>query len=221
MNTLALLYLDEFKGFTKSRVMLALWVGLPVLALILHAWSPAVDGDMPLSVFTALIVSSISGTLASAMLAVSLIHERSRHVYELFLIRPMQRRDILLAKFLAVYTGLAIAAVLAVLVGFAFDYVDRGAIPSGLLIETLKSVGLSLSMTAIASAMGVLIGVISTSVLLGVILVIYGGNQIVGVVMLPIVSDFAGSSLLTFAGAAVIAGLAMYGAVLLFNRQQF
>lgn len=221
MNTLALLYVDEFKGFTKSRVMLALWVGLPVLALILHAWSPAVDGDMPLSVFTALIVSSISGTLASAMLAVSLIHERSRHVYELFLIRPMQRRDILLAKFLAVYTGLAIAAVLAVLVGFAFDYVDRGAIPSGLLIDTLKSVGLSLSMTAIASAMGVLIGVISTSVLLGVILVIYGGNQVVGVVMLPIVSDFSGSSLLTFAGAAVIAGLAMYGAVHLFNRQQF
>lgn len=221
MNTLALLYVDEFKGFTKSRVMLALWVGLPVLALILHAWSPAVDGDMPLSVFTALIVSSISGTLASAMLAVSLIHERSRHVYELFLIRPMQRRDILLAKFLAVYTGLAIASVLAVLVGFAFDYVDRGAIPSGLLIDTLKSVGLSLSMTAIASAIGVLIGVISTSVLLGVILVIYGGNQIVGLVMLPVVSDFSGNSLLTFAGAAVITGLAVYGAVLLFNRQQF
>jgi hypothetical protein len=133
----------------------------------------------------------------------------------------MQRRDILLAKFLAVYTGLAIAAVLAVLVGFAFDYVDRGAIPSGLLIDTLKSVGLSLSMTAIASAMGVLIGVISTSVLLGVILVIYGGNQVVGLVMLPMVNDFSGSSLLTFAGAAVIAGLALYGAMRLFNRQQF
>jgi len=221
MNSLALLYLDELKGFTKSRVMLALWVGLPLLALVMHAWSPAIDGDMPLSAFTALLVSSISGTLASAMLAVSIINERSRHVYELFLIRPMQRRDILLAKFLAVYTGLAIAAVLAVFVGLAFDYVDRGAIPSGLLIDTLKSVGLSLSMTAIASAMGVLIGVISTSVLLGVILVIYGGNQIVGLVMLPMVNDFSGSSLLTFAGAAVIAGLAVYGAVLLFNRQQF
>ena len=221
MNSLALLYLDELKGFTKSRVMLALWVGLPLLALVMHAWSPAIDGDMPLSAFTALLVSSISGTLASAMLAVSIINERSRHVYELFLIRPMQRRDILLAKFLAVYTGLAIAAVLAVFVGLAFDYVDRGAIPSGLLIDTLKSVGLSLSMTAIASAAGLLIGVISTSVLLGVILVIYGGNQIVGLVMLPMVNDFSGSSLLTFAGAVVIAGLAAYGAVLLFNRQQF
>ena len=221
MNALALLYVDEFKGFTKSRVMLALWVGLPLLAVILHAWSPAIEGGMPLSAFTALIISSISGTLASAMLAVSIIHERSRHVYELFLIRPMQRRDILLAKFLAVYTGLAIAVVLAVLVGFAFDYVDRGAIPSTLWINTLKSVALSLSMTAIASAMGVLIGVISTSVLLGVILVIYGGNQIVGLVMLPAISDFSGNSVLTFAGAAVIAGLVLYGAVRLFDRQQF
>jgi ABC-2 type transport system permease protein len=221
MNALVLLYVDEFKGFTKSRVMLALWVGLPLLALLLHAWSPAMEDGLPLAAFTALIVSSISGTLASAMLAVSIINERSRHVYELFLIRPMQRRDILLAKFLAVYTGLAIAVVLAVLVGFAFDYVDRGAIPSALWVDTLKSVGLSLSMTAIASGIGVLIGVISTSVLLGVILVIYGGNQIVGLVMLPAISDFSGNSMLTFAGAAVIAALVLYGAVCLFDRQQF
>jgi ABC-2 type transport system permease protein len=221
MNALALLYVDEFKGYTKSRVMLALWVGLPLLALLLHAWSPAMEDGLPLSAFTALIASSISGTLASAMLAVSIINERSRHVYELFMIRPMQRRDILLAKFLAVYSGLAIAVVLAVLVGFAFDYLDRGGIPSALWIDTLKSVGLSLSMTAIASAIGVLIGVISTSVLLGVILVIYGGNQIVGLVMLPAISDFSGNSLLTFVGAAAIAGLVLYGAVRLFDRQQF
>jgi ABC-2 type transport system permease protein len=221
MNSLALLYLDELKGFTKSRVMLALWVGLPLLALVMHAWSPAIDGDMPLSAFTALLVSSISGTLASAMLAVSIINERSRHVYELFLIRPMQRRDILLSKLFAVYTGLVIAVVLALLVGFGFDYVERGAIPAALWIDTLKSVGLSLSMTAIASAAGLLIGVISTSVLLGVILVIYGGNQISAVAMVPMILDFSGGSLLTCAGAAMIAGLLVCGAVLLFDRQQF
>jgi hypothetical protein len=76
-------------------------------------------------------------------------------------------------------------------------------------------------MTAIASAVGVLIGVVSTSVLLGVILVIYGGNQVVGIAMLPMINNFSGSSLLTYAGAAVIAGLAMVVAVHLFNRQQF
>ncbi|MBN1135509.1 MAG: hypothetical protein JXM73_02945 [Anaerolineae bacterium] len=221
MNTLALLYLDELKGFTKSKVMLALWVGLPLLALALHAWSPAIEDGMPLSAFTALLVSSVSGTLASAMLAVSIIHERSRHVYELFLIRPIRRRDILLAKFAAVYTGLTIAAVLAVLVGFAFDYVDRGAIPPALLADNLKSLGMSLSMTAIASAAGVLIGVVSTSVLLGVVLVIYGGNQIAAAVMLPTLLDFTGSSPLMFAVAIVIAGVLVYGAVLIFDRQQF
>lgn len=221
MKTLSLLYLDELNGFTKSKVMLALWVGLPVLALILHAWSPSLEDSMPLSAFTALLVSSISGTLASAMLAVSIIHERSRHVYELFLIRPIRRRDILLAKLAAVYTGLAIASVLAVVVGFAFDYADRGAIPPALLAETLKSLGMSLSMTAIASAAGVLIGVVSTSVLLGVVLVIYGGNQIAAAVMLPMLSDFAGSSPLMFAVAVAIAGVMVCGAVLLFDRQQF
>lgn len=221
MNSLALLYLDEFKGFTKSKVILALWVGLPLLGLVLHVWSPSMEDSMPLSAFTALLVSSISGTLASAMLAVSIINERSRHVYELFLIRPMQRRDLLLAKFLAVYTGLVIAVVLALLVGFAFDYIDRGEIPATLLRDTLKSAGLSLSMTAIASAVGVLIGVVSTSVLLGVILVIYGGNQIVAVAMLPVLIDFSGSSPVIFAGAALIAGVVLYGSTLLFNRQQF
>ena len=220
MNSLTLLYVDELKGFTKSKVMLALWVGLPLLALILHAWSPAVEG-MPFTAFTALLVSSISGTLASAMLAVSIIHERSSHVYELFLIRPMQRRDILLAKFLAVYTGLTIAAVLAILVGFAVDYVDQGAIPPALWADTLKSLGMSLSMTAIASAAGLLIGVLTTSVLLGVILVVYGANQLAAIAMLPTILDFSKNSVLTFAGAAVIAGVMIAVAVILFNRQQF
>ena len=98
---------------------------------------------------------------------------------------------------------------------------DRGAIPSALLTDTLKSLGMSLSMTAIASAAGVLIGVVSTSVLLGVILVIYGGNQIAAAVMLPMLLDFSGSSALMFAVAVAIAGVMVYGAVLVFERQQF
>jgi ABC-2 type transport system permease protein len=220
MNSLKLLYVDELKGFTKSKVMLALWVGLPLLALILHAWSPATEG-MPLSAFTAMLVSSISGTLAAAMLAVSIIHERNSHVYELFLIRPMQRRDILLAKFLAVYTGLTIAAVLAILVGFAVDYVDHGTISPALWTDTLKSLGMSLSMTAIASAAGVLIGIITTSVLLGVILVVYGANQLAAIAVLPAIFDFSTNSLLTLVGAAVIATVMIAVAVLLFDRQQF
>jgi ABC-type Na+ efflux pump permease subunit len=221
MNNLALLYLDELKGFRKSRVMLALWVGLPLLAFALHAWSPTVEGNMPFSAFTALIVSSISGTLASAMLAVSIIHERSQHVYELFLIRPLRRRDILLAKFFSIYTGLAIAGILAIGAGLAVDYVTLDEVSSTLLFNTLESLALSLAMTAIASAVGVLIGVVSSSVLLAVILVIYGGNQLVGLVMLPLILEFSGRSLLTILSGALIAGAMMFGAIMIFDRQQF
>jgi hypothetical protein len=76
-------------------------------------------------------------------------------------------------------------------------------------------------MTAIASAAGVLIGVITTSVLLGVILVVYGANQLAAIAVLPAIFDFSTNSLLTFAGAAVIATVMIAVAVLLFNRQQF
>lgn len=221
MNSLGLLYVDELKGFVKSRVILALWVGLPLLAILMHAWSPSLEGNMPMSTFTALVVGSISGTLASAMLAVSIIHEKSRHVYELFLIRPMERRDIVLAKFLAVYSCLVIASVLTIGTGFVVDYGKVGAIPSPLISGTLESLGLSLSMTAIASAVGVLIGVMATSVLLGVILVIYGGNQVVSLVMLPFLTDFAGRSLLTILMGGVLVAAILYVAVLIFNRKQF
>jgi ABC-2 type transport system permease protein len=221
MKSLMLLYTDELKGFYKSKVMLALWFGLPALAVALHAWSPQLEGEFPLSRFTALIVSSLSGTLASAMLAVSIIHEKSRNVYQLFLIRPLERREILLAKFFAVYTGLAIAGSLAIGVGLTVDYVRGGQIPNALLIDTLESLALTLSMTAIASAVGILIGIVSSSVLLGVILVIYGGNQIIGVVMLPLMINFAGRSLLTILSGGLIAGVLLYVALLLFNRTQF
>lgn len=224
MSSLSLLFFDELKGFAKSKVMLALWVGLPLLALAMHYLAPSsgtVEGDIPFSTFTALIISSISGTLASAMLAVSLIHERSRHVYELYLIRPLKRRDILLAKFLAVYVGLAVAALLAIGTGLAFDFINLDGLPSSLLTSTAEALAISLSMMAMASAVGVLIGVISGSVLLGVILVIYGGNQLVTVVMLPLLMEFSGRSIISFAGGIVLALGLLYVAILVFKRQQF
>ena len=75
----------------RSKVMLALWVGLP-------GPSPSAGRCLaeyrldPGRVFTSLLVGSIGGTLASAMLAVSIINERERHVYDLFVIRPVRRR---------------------------------------------------------------------------------------------------------------------------------
>ena len=101
---LQLLYVDELRGFYKSKVMLFLWIGLPIVALLFRFVQVSTTGQaIPFTVISALVVSSLAGTLAAVMLTVSIINEKNRHVYELFLIRPLKRRDIMLSKFLSVY----------------------------------------------------------------------------------------------------------------------
>ncbi|UCF08193.1 MAG: hypothetical protein JSW28_00425 [Thermoplasmata archaeon] len=175
--SLKLLLKDELRGFYRSNVMMFLWIGLPLVVALFHIMSPN-SGDIPFSTMVALVVSTLGGTLAAIMLAVSIINEKMEHVYTLFVIRPIKRRDIILSKFLAVYTCLAIATTLALMLGLALDYC-LGSLPSeGLLSDTFFEFALALSMIAVSSAVGVFIGVVSPSVLVGVILVIYVGNQL-------------------------------------------
>ncbi len=182
--SLSLLFKDELKGFYRSKVMLALWVGLPALVFILRVVNPAAEG-IPLTLLSAIIVSSIGGTLAAVMLAVSIIHEKEKNVYDLYLIRPIKRRDILVSKFASVYLCISIASVLALLTGLMVDYFQMGSLPLSTIEESAKSMVTSLSMMAISSSAGVLIGVISPEVLIGAILVIYGGNQVSVLPSLP------------------------------------
>jgi ABC-2 type transport system permease protein len=219
---LPLLYTDELRGFYKSRVMLFLWVGLPVIAVLFRfIQSSATGQEIPFTVISALVVSSIGGTLAAVMLAVSIINEKNRHVYELFLIRPLKRRDIVLAKFLSVYTCVAIASFLAVLVGIATDFATTGALPPTVLNDAAQSLAISLSMVAVSCAAGVLIGVASPSVLVGAILVIYGGNQISVIPLVPTIMGIANAALFTIGLAAVVAVVLLAGAIALFERKQF
>src|SRR4030042_2932982 len=121
---LPILYVDELRGFYKSKVMLFLWIGLPVMAILLRYVQITTTGQqISFTVISALVVSSLAGTLSAVMLTVSIINEKNRHVYELFLIRPLKRRDIVLAKFLSVYTCVAVASLIAIFVGVAADYV--------------------------------------------------------------------------------------------------
>ena len=102
---LGLLFVDELRGFYKSKVMIFLWIGLPIIALLFRFVSASISGqNIPFTLVSSIVVSSLAGTLASVMLAVFIINEKNRHVYELFLIRPLKRRDIILAKFFSVYT---------------------------------------------------------------------------------------------------------------------
>jgi ABC-2 type transport system permease protein len=219
---LGLLFVDELRGFYKSKVMIFLWIGLPVIALLFRFISAESSGQtIPFTLISALVVSSIGGTLASVMLAVFIINEKNRHVYDLFLIRPIKRRDILLAKFFAVYTCVAVAAFFAVLTGIITDYATTGALPTTILTNAGESLATSLSMIAVACSAGVLIGVASPSVLVGAILVIYGGNQISVIPLVPTLLNLPDATVFTIVLAGAVALGLLAAAVALFNRKQF
>jgi ABC-2 type transport system permease protein len=219
---LPMLYTDELRGFYKSKVMLFLWVGLPVIAILFRFVQVTSTGqEIPFTVISALVVSSLAGTLSAVMLAVSIINEKNRHVYELFLIRPLKRRDIMLAKFLSVYTCVAIASLLSVMVGVTADYFTHGALPATIIGDVFQSLAISLSMVAVACSAGVLIGVASPSVLVGAILVIYGGNQISVIPLVPTLLGVTNAAVFTILLAAAVATTLLASAVALFERKQF
>jgi ABC-2 type transport system permease protein len=216
-----LLFKDELLGFYKSKVMIFLWIGLPVVAVLFHLWAPNTGPELPFTLISALLVSSIGGTLASAMLAVTIINEKTSRVYDLFLIRPLKRWNIVLSKFFAVYLCLVIASILALVFSMAIDTFSTG-LPSGIVLNSaLQSFALSLSMIMVSSAAGVLIGVGSPSVLVGVILVIYGGNQISVISLLPSMLMVPYPAFITILIGVVISCVLLGVAIFLFNKKQF
>lgn len=215
------LFKDELKGFYKSKVMIFLWLGLPLLALLIHLWQPETGEELPFTAVSAILVSSIGGTLASVMLAVSIINEKNSKVYDLFLIRPIKRRDILISKFLAIYLCIAIASLLALSLGLILDYYMIGGTPETVLESAKDSIILSLSMMAISSSAGVVIGVLSPSILVGAILVIYGGNQISVIPLLPTILNISNKQLFTVGIGILFTVILMGIAIMLFNRKQF
>lgn len=218
--SLAMMYGDEVRGFSRSRVMLVLWVGMPVLALVLHAVQPDLEGEMSLTVFSMLVITTMASTIAAVMLSVGIIHEKSRGVYALFLVRPVRRSSILLGKFLAVFSCVAVASVLTLAVGVLFDLL-KGNMPSAeVLREVGKSAATGFSTVAIASAAAILIGVLSPSVLVGVILVIYGANQLSALGYLPVILNLQPAWLFALAIGLPFAILLLALSVILFNRKQ-
>jgi ABC-2 type transport system permease protein len=217
-----LLFVDELRGFYKSKVMIFLWIGLPIISLLFRFISAGSSGqNISFTLISALIVSSIGGTLASVMLAVFIINEKNRHVYDLFLIRPLKRRDIILAKFFSVYTCIAIASSIAVLAGMVTDYFTTGSLSMVILSNAGQSLVTSLSMIAVSCAVGVLIGVASPSVLVGAILVIYGGNQISVIPLIPTLLNIQEATIFTILLAGVVASGLLFAAIAMFENKQF
>jgi ABC-2 type transport system permease protein len=216
------LYKDELRGFFKSKIMVFLWVGLPILVIVLHfIQSLSADQTVPYTWLSALLVSSLGGTLSAVMLSVSIINERSRHVYELFLIRPVKRYDIMLAKFFAVYSCVAVASLIAIAFGMVSDWVATGTISHTVLSSAGESLAISLSMIAVSCAAGVFIGLVAPSIIVGAILVIYGGNNLSVIPLIPNILDVANATGFTIGLSCIVTFMLLVAAVLLFNRKQF
>ncbi|MHA1188745.1 MAG: hypothetical protein ACTSSK_18175 [Candidatus Heimdallarchaeota archaeon] len=97
MNSFGILLWDEIRGFVKSKVMIALWVGMPILSIIMHFLQPDTEG-IPISIFTGLLAASIGGLLAAVMLSVTMVNELGANVYDLYLIRPVKRWHLIVSN---------------------------------------------------------------------------------------------------------------------------
>ena len=181
--SLRLLYADELKGFARSKVMIVLWIGLPVLTVFLRLLRPDTEGISLLS-FVAVLIAGIGGTLSAVLLSTTVTSERNRHVYDLFLVRPVTRRDLILAKYTAALTCLLVAALLSMLLGGVID-AAAGNLQPGLLKSSLESLIISAAGMAIACAVGIFFGIIVNSVAVSAILSVYIGNQMSALIILP------------------------------------
>ncbi len=213
-----ILYTDELRGLARSRVMIALWVGLPLLTLLLKLIQPDTEG-VPLLTFAAVLVGSIGGTLSAVLLSTTITGERNRHVYDLFLTRPVRRGTLLLAKFFAALTCLFVAALGSIGLALVVD-AATGALVPGLAGQLGESLLVSVAGMAVASAVGVLFGVLINSIAVSAILSVYLGNQLSAIIILPTVF-VEGLNVPLFAGlvGALVPAILMMAAIAVFRRK--
>jgi ABC-type transport system involved in multi-copper enzyme maturation permease subunit len=227
-STTLILLRDELIGFARSRVMLVMWGVLPLLAMAGYLLLPAgLSGGtfggswMSATLFMSFVMSNLAGTVAALMVAVDLVTERNRKVYELLVIRPIRRDAIVWAKFLAVLGCVALACLVSIGLGLALDAV-RGQPPSAGELSVIVKALLSLVVVlALATAVGVLFGVLLRSLLVVVMLVLYIGQNVAIVPMLPMYLGVPASLfwLVLVAAAALALGL-VYLAGRVFRRAE-
>jgi ABC-2 type transport system permease protein len=216
--SLWLLFKDELNGFYRSKVMLALWVGLPAMALLLYFLMDDLEG-IPVTVFTGLLVSSIGGLLTSVLIVVNILNEKEKKVYDLFLIRPIRRENLLLAKFSAVFLCVMVASFIAIMLAAILDSAKEGYDVQDMLSSMKDSLIITISIMAINCSAGVLIGVFAPSVLVGVLLVLFGSNQLSSLVLLPTITGLGEMWMVGLASIGISAVL-LFGACLLFRRKE-
>ncbi len=164
-----LLLRDEMIGFAKSKVMIVMWVVLPLLAMAAYLLLPdklleargVSRDDISATAFVAFLMSSLAGTVAALMVAVDLVSERNRKVYELFVIRPIPRAAIVWSKFLAVFTCVSVACVCAIVAGLLVDWLRGAAVSAADFQELVKPLVSLIGVIAVSVVVGVGFGTLS------------------------------------------------------------
>jgi ABC-2 type transport system permease protein len=219
--SLLILYRDELKGFYKSNVMIILWIGMPLISVIAYFTLPKTDTATPVSLVASGIVSSVGGWLAAIMLAVHIIYEKSHHVYELFLIRPVHRSHIIISKFLAVITCVVSSLIISMLLSITVDYLFLQQHPATLFTDTLQSLIPAFSIIAMECAAGAFVGALVSSALVGIILVVITHNLSALAILAPIMWHVPHTTLLSAATGMGITSVFLYLAISIFQRRQF
>jgi len=189
-----LFFKDEFKGFYKSKVMIVLWFGMPLLTILVRliqfltvASGDATTVELPLSILTMMVISQIGGMLSSIMLSTSIVNELNKHVYDLFLIRPVKRYNLILAKYIAVLTCLIIALMISLIIGLIYDiFTDNLPTTTEIWTENIESLIMSIAAMSISCCFGILCGIFMKSVAAAAIISLYFGGQLTSVLMLGI-----------------------------------
>ncbi len=215
---------DEFRGFAKSKTMIAMWIGMPLVVIVMHFLNPA-QGDFPMTFFSGIIIASIGGLLAAVILSSTMANEINANVYALFLIRPVKRWQIVIAKYIAFMFSLIIASLLSFTSGIIVDLI-RSSLPSEILKALIRysfeNLLISLSAMSIACAAGLVIGMLVKSVAMAVILSIYLGQQMSVIAILPgyfleNVNPLVFSIGVGLAATVIILSLGIF----VFNKKQF
>ncbi len=164
-----------------------MWIGMPLVVIVMHFLNP-VQGDFPMTLFSGIIIASIGGLLAAVILSSTMANEINANVYALFLIRPVKRWQIVIAKYIAFMFSLIIASLLSFTSGIIVDLI-RSSLPSEILKALIRysfeNLLISLSAMSIACAAGLVIGMLVKSVAMAVILSIYLGQQMSVIAILP------------------------------------
>jgi hypothetical protein len=188
---------DELAGFAKSKVMIVLWVILPILAIggfFLFTYLTSLkepepgqvqEHELQVSVFLSGLLGSVAGSVAAVLVAVDIVSERQRKVFELFVIRPMRREVIIWSKFIAVFVTVWLACAFSLGFGVVVDLLRGNDLTTEGLEGLLEGLAQCAGVIALATGGGVAVGVVSRSILVAVCIVWFGSQNLTLIPMLP------------------------------------